>query len=113
MTPTQRLYELLGHPKIDARPEGAEYHPSGAQWTIEGWKLADESTVLGLLRDAARRVCDVESVRIDWATQSKGVIHTWGVVDGDLEMIADCLDTYESALVAGLEWVIENGDKTC
>lgn len=108
MTPHHKLHDLLT--RLGAVPEGIEYHPSGAQWTIEGWKLASESTVLGLLRDAARRVLDDEMVEVSWDVISEGKITHWCVEHrpcNGYELIAENCESYESALIAGLEWVFE------
>jgi len=84
------------------------------KWSNEllGWDDAyrqpvTEGNALAILRDAARRVLDAAFIRIDWAVESRGQIVLWAVVGSDDEMIADCVESYESALIAGLEHIVE------
>jgi hypothetical protein len=103
-----RLWELLG--ELGARPEGLYCSDTReGWWNDEGlWteNIVLDDHALAILCNAARRVLDANSVRIDWALESGGKIISYGVVDPKGNMIADCVDDYESALVAGMEWIV-------
>ncbi len=102
-----RLWELLG--ELEARPEGMSYNGSHYYEADQQghWQWVSDRNALAILRDKARRVLDAAFIRIDWAVESRGQIVLWAVVGSDDEMIADCVESYESALIAGLEHIIE------
>ena len=101
-------------------PEGITKHPiwmEGVGLTgVCAWKSEDKygsvqnlrgSDALAILRDAARRECDFHNVRIDWESIIAGEIVSWAVCEGDLDWIAENCQSYEQALVEGLDWIIE------
>jgi hypothetical protein len=102
-----RLWELLG--ELEARPDELLLSDpcEGEEYWWNGHDPIDDEHAHAILCNAARRVCDANSVRIDWALESGGRIISYGVVDPKGNMIADCVDDYESTLITGLEWIIE------
>jgi hypothetical protein len=100
-----RLWELLG--ELGARPGTMECDDDENVVSAGTWEPVEESIALAILRDESRRVLDAAFIRIDWAVESRGQIVLWAVVGSDDEMIADCVESYESALIAGLEHIVE------
>lgn len=113
----KRLYDLLG--ELGARPDGLHWDD------IEGWTRGEDGNryedgvspdhALAILRDAARRVCD-DCPDFDLSKYAPG-IEGWGqyyaiawYYDEDMEPLDESeyeneiYDTYELALIAGLEW---------
>ena len=100
-----RLWELLG--MVKARPEGLGYTELGG-WTSYGFPI-DDDHALAILRDAARQVCDNNMVEITWDSILAGEITHWCVEyrpTNGYKLIAENCESYESALIAGLEWII-------
>ncbi|HEY7822787.1 MAG TPA: hypothetical protein VIG24_08145 [Acidimicrobiia bacterium] len=107
MSDAQRLYDLLG--RLGARPNELKWHIAYGLYRDEGESLHPDDA-LAILRDAARRVCDDEMVEISWDVISERKITHWCVEYrpcNEYDLIAENCESYESALIAGLEWIAE------
>lgn len=88
-------------------PEGLELYqrgPDRPQWYFHDLLLHDFA-VLGLLCNAARRVCDERRVEMNIPTGPNGPWQVWEADKPDEH--GDLFSDYESALIAGLDWIIE------
>ena len=104
MTPTTELHARLT--TLGKVPEGLELYQRGTdrpQWYFHDL-LLHNFAVPGLLRDAARRYLDSQGVCVDEAIDCDTGNTVWCL---DSEYAENECESYESALIKGLDWIIE------
>jgi hypothetical protein len=73
-------------------------------WYYDDFNISPDAA-LAILRDAARRECDEHAITIETDEDDDG---EWFVIHDKVNPdFAEDADDYESALIAGLDWIIE------
>jgi hypothetical protein len=99
--------------QLHARLETLWKVPEGLSLVCNEWRRVSGShsfTVskghaLAILRDAARRECDEHAITIETDEDDDG---EWFVIHDKVNPdFAEDADDYESALISGLDWIIE------